>query len=660
MGLAEDIVLIILAGLLFGFLAHVMRLPLILGYIVAGVSLGPLLHGADHAASLHEIELLAEIGVALLLFSVGLDFSFKKIRDLRRITLLGTVLQVGLSIAVVLGAGVALGYSWSVALVLGFIVSLSSTMIVLKSLLSQGLMGTLSSRIMIGMLIVQDLAAIPMMILIPQLQALEQGWLGLLLTLFKAVAFLVVLILLGTKLVPSILRMISRLHSPELFLLTITALSLGVGFLSFKMGLSFAFGAFVAGMVINESEYSHKALSDIMPLRDIFGLLFFTSIGLLFDAQFFWENLQSILLLLALVMTGKFLLFFGITRIFGYYNIVPLAAGLGLAQIGEFSFVLSRSALKSGILAKNMYDLVLATTILSLFISPFLMLLTPKLYALRRRFGRKQEELSCVNMPSQGLQDHILIAGAGRVGRTVAQTLQYLNYTFVLVEEDYQNFYLAKGLGYPVIYGDAAKENVLEAAGLQEARLLIVTIPSVLAASEIISIAKSTRKAMDIVVRSASIEASEELYAMQIYEVVQPEFEASMEMLRQALLHLDVPAIAIQDYIDQFRRKVATHTAVPDDEKEMLARLKNSSHLLEMKWERIVPDSLAAGRSLKELEIRSRTGASVVGVYRGQKFFLNPEADFVLRPDDLVALLGKTEHRILFHTIINRSRAEIS
>lgn len=654
MGIAGDIIIIILTGLVFAFVAHRLRLPLILGYIVAGVFLAPFYHG-NGESHLHDIELLAEIGVALLLFSIGLDFSLKKIAELKRITLIGTPIQIILSIIFGYFIGQFLNLSFLASLVLGFVISLSSTMIVLKSLMGQGLMGTLSSRIMIGMLIVQDLAAVPMMIIIPKLNQFTESWDFFLLTILKAVVFLVVIIILGTRLIPWFLRVISRLNSGELFLLTIVALSLGIGFASYTFGLSFAFGAFIAGMVINDSEYSHKALSDIMPLRDIFGLLFFTSIGLLFNIGFFLENLETVLSLVALVFLFKFTVFYSLTRIFGYFNIVPLAAGLGLSQIGEFSFVLSRSSLKAGILSQEIYSLVLATTIISLFLSPFIMMLTPKLYSIRKKFYKsdQKKDISCSNLPSEGFKKHIIIAGAGRIGRAVAHTLAFLKYNFVLIEEDFQNFEKAKSEGYPVFFGDATKEIVLEAANLQDAELFVLTIPSVLESREVIQIIKQKRPDLDIVARSSSLESTEELNRMEIFEVVQPEFEASMEMLRQSLLHLDVPVTVIQDYIDQFRQEHYRSRKEPWSERSLLANLKESSHLLELKWERILPGSKADGRSLKKLEIRSRTGLSIAGVYRKNKFFPNPESGFILQKDDMVAVLGKTENRILFKTLMN-------
>ncbi|HNW28279.1 MAG TPA: cation:proton antiporter, partial [Spirochaetota bacterium] len=277
MGIAEDIIIIIITGLIAAYIAHQLKLPLLVGYIIAGVLIGPFTGGVT-VTNARQIELLAEIGVGLLLFSIGLELSFKEIREVRAIALIGTLLQILLSIAYGIGIGLWLDLHWNAAILLGAIISLSSTMIVFKTLMSRGLMGTLSSRVMIGMLIVQDLVAVPMMVIVPQLDNIG-GSLPLVgLTVLKGVLVLAAVMIAGTRVIPFILKQIAKLNSPELFLLSVAALGLGTGYATYRLGLSFALGAFVTGLVLNRSDYGHKALHDIIPLRDIFGLIFFTSV----------------------------------------------------------------------------------------------------------------------------------------------------------------------------------------------------------------------------------------------------------------------------------------------------------------------------------------------------------------------------------------------
>ncbi len=327
MGIAADIVIIVIAALIGGLIAQKFRQPLVLGYILAGVAIGPFTGGIT-VSDAHEVEKLAEIGVALLLFALGLEFSLRELKPVKYVALIGGPIQILLTIGYGYLVGRWLGWDNGPALWLGGLVSLSSTMVILKTLMAQGMMGTLSSRVMIGILIVQDLAVVPLMILLPQLTNPASGLPLLGLAFVKSVVFLVLMLLLGTRLLPRLLAMIARGNSRELFLLTITAIGLGIGYATYLAGLSFAFGAFVAGMVLSESDYGHQALSDIIPLRDLFGLLFFTSVGMLLDPSFLMTYWSEILQLVALIALGKGLILAGIVRGFGYGNVIPLAVGL--------------------------------------------------------------------------------------------------------------------------------------------------------------------------------------------------------------------------------------------------------------------------------------------------------------------------------------------
>src|SRR3712207_3333420 len=300
MGIAADIAIIVVAALFGGFLAQRLNQPLILGYIVAGILVGPYTGGVT-VTEIHDIELLAEIGVALLLFALGIEFSLKKLQRVRRIALLGTPIQLLLTMLVGYGIGQLLGWSPYESLWFGAMIALSSTMVILKTLMAQGTLDTLPGRIMLGMLIVQDFAVVPMMIILPELNNLERGLPILGWAVLRAALFLLAMIYGGTRLIPALLKRVAAWNSRELFLISVMALGLGIGYASYLVGLSFAFGAFVAGMVLSESEYSHQALSDVIPLRDIFGMLFFVSVGMLLDPAFLAANVLTVLLLVILV-----------------------------------------------------------------------------------------------------------------------------------------------------------------------------------------------------------------------------------------------------------------------------------------------------------------------------------------------------------------------
>ena len=653
MGIAEDIIIIILAGLVSGFIAHKLKLPLIIGYIFAGIIVGPYTGGVT-VTNIHQIELLAEIGVALLLFSIGLDLSFKEIKEVKKIALIGTPIQLVLTIAYGFGIGYFLNFTWAASVILGAIISLSSTMIVFKTLMSRGLMGTLSSKVMIGILIVQDLAAVPMMIIIPQMNNFTQSLYDLGFTLLKGVAVLALVIILGTKSIPFLLKQVSRLDSHELFLISITALGLGTGYLTYKVGLSFALGAFLTGMVLNKSDYNYKALNDIIPLRDIFGLIFFTSIGMLIDLSFIKNNIAAVLLLVALIIIGKFIIFSLLSRAFGYFNVIPLAVGLGLSQVGEFSFVLARLGLSANQMTNETYSIILSSSVITMIISPFLAMATVPLYSLKYKFFKK-ETIQTTNFPDTGLRDHVVIAGGGRVGGNIASIFQNLGFQFVIIEQDYDRFEKSKQRGVPVIFGDASQGTVLSAAQVEKSRLLLLTIPSIIIAREIVREVLKLNPRLDIIARSDNLDDTNELRALNVYEVVQPEFEASLEIIRQSLLHLNIPVVAIQKYIDETRRQL--YSPQQSDRQLLSSGIKNASYLLEMDWLAIMEGSPVIGKSIKDLKIRTSTGATVVGVYRGKEFLPNPDFNFIFQTGDVVAIIGKNAQRKLFEEMVMAEQA---
>ena len=468
MGIAADIILIVLAGLAGGLIAQRFKQPLILGYLFAGILIGPKT-GLITITKIHDIELLAEIGVALLLFALGLEFSLKKLQPVRKIALIGTPIQMLLTIGLGWGIGRLLGWDWNSSLWLGALISLSSTMVVLKTLMNQGLLGTLSSRVMIGMLIVQDLAVVPLMIILPQINNPKTGLPLLGLAALKAVVFLAMMIFLGTRVLPWVMTRVARWNSRELFVLAVTSIGLGVGYVTYLFGLSFAFGAFIAGMVLSESDYSYQALSDIIPLRDIFGLLF-SSPSACFSTRFFSSIIGGRRSFSCSWWRLARDLFLSLAKIFRYGNVVPLAVGLGLFQVGEFSFVLGRVGVQTGSISQELFSLVLTAAILTMMMTPFVSGLAKPLYAMRKRYF-KHETLETINLPKKQLQAHVVIAGWGRIGQHVSRVLRRLELAFIVIELDHHRAEKAKVDGFPLIYGDASRrEVVLEAARIHDAQ----------------------------------------------------------------------------------------------------------------------------------------------------------------------------------------------
>ncbi|MBT4525612.1 MAG: portal protein [Deltaproteobacteria bacterium] len=646
MGIAGDIVIIIVAALIGALIAYKLKQPLVLGYIIAGIVIGPYSSGVT-VSGVHEIEMLAEIGVALLLFALGLEFSFSELKPVWKVALIGTPIQIGLTMVLGFFIGRWMGWELIPSLWFGALISFSSTMVILKTLMNQGWIGTLSSKVMIGMLIIQDLIVVPAMIIMPQLNDPKAGLPLLGLATLKSAIFLVAMVFLGTKLIPKLIAIIAGWDSRELFLLTITAIALGIGYITHLVGLSFALGAFVAGMVISESEYSHKVLSDIMSIRDLFGLLFFTSVGMLLDPQFVIENWSYILLIVLLVGTGKGMIFGLIVKSFGYRKVVPLAVALGLFQVGEFSFVLARVGLESQSISKEVYSFVLATAIISMVLTPIVSGITEPVYSFSKRF-LKWEAPKTHAMMTEKLTDHVIIAGGGRVGQHVAHILKLLNVEFIIIELNFQRFEQCKLAGFPVIYGDVCHEVVLKVAKIDQANLILLTIPNITISQSLVAKTKLVNSELHVVARAEGTEQVKNLYDKGAYMVVLPELEAGLEIARQALLHLNIPAVIIQNYIDSTRKKYYVLNPPVQNNSETLTQLKNAQNLIEITWARIEKNSPFIDKTLKGLDIRRNIGVSIVGVIRNDIFRPNPEAEYTFANGDLVAVMGNNQQREVF------------
>ncbi len=658
LGIAGDIIIIVMAAFLGALIAQRLRQPLILGYILAGVVVGPYTGGVT-VSGIHEIEMLAEIGIALLLFALGLEFSFKELKPVKHIALMGTPIQILLTMGFGYCIGLAFDWPWMQSLWFGALISLSSTMVLLKTLENQGRIGTLSSRVMIGMLIVQDLAIVPMMIILPQLNDPAAGLPLLGIAAVKAICFLLVMIFLGTRLLPWVMKRIAGWNSRELFLLATVAMGLGIGYGTYLFGLSFAFGAFVAGMLLSESDYGYQALSDIIPLRDIFSLLFFTSVGMLFDPGYLIANYQTVLLLVGVIMTGKGLIFGALSKAFGYRNVIPLATALGLSQVGEFSFVLARVGISSGSITMDFYSLILTTTILTMFLTPFISGLTAPLYSLRNRWG-KPYTFQTINLPEEGLKDHIIIAGGGRVGKHIADVLQRIGVCFVILEFDSRRVEQLKSLGFPIIFGDASQSVILEAAHIERARLLLITTPAIVVARAITTLVKKMHPDLHIVARAESLDQMKGFHDQGIYHIVQPEFEAGLEFTRQALLHIDLPIERIQQFTDDVRHELYRPLYDLKTEYHAVAQLQNSSRLFRLTWMTIRPESSLAGKTIAQARIRTLTGATLAGILRTGTLFSNPGPDFVLEPFDMAGVLGQTGQLALFKDLAEKNPLDIS
>jgi CPA2 family monovalent cation:H+ antiporter-2 len=478
------------------------------------------------------------------------------------------------------------------------------------------------------------------MIVLPAISDPVRGLGEVLVATGRAALLLGVIVLVATRVVPRLMSVVARAGSRELFLLSTTTVALGVGYTTWAFGVSLALGAFVAGLVISDSEYAHQALSDVMPLRDLFGMLFFVSVGMLMNPALVWPHLGALTTIVLLLILGKGAILAVVVWLFRYRNIVPWAVGLTLFQVGEFAFVLARVGVSSGAISDEVYAQVLNAAIITMALTPAISSLSPWVYA-RVRGPQVREPLQTTNVPRGGLTDHVIITGAGRVGRGIAEALTHLQLPCLLVELDDRRVEQARLAGLPVLYGDASQLVVLEAAGIQRARAVLVTAPAFTDVRGIVAAVQRLRPKLPVIARADSRDAVKQLSALGVDEIASPEFEAAIEMTRQAMVHFNVPAHEILQVATAIRRQ-QYGLAAPEADHTLADRgpVSELARQLDFTWCRIPADSPFHGRTLGELRLRTRLGVSVVGLIHAGHLTANPDSAAQLTAGDLVAVLG--------------------
>jgi monovalent cation:H+ antiporter-2, CPA2 family len=555
--LLVDLVLAVAAGLLGGLVAQRLGQPVILGYLAAGVAIGPFTPGP--VGDIHNLSVLAEAGVALLMFALGAELSLAELRRVGRVAILGGAGQIVGSIILGLAVGPLLGLAPVQALFFGALTALSSTVVSIKLLLGRGELGSLHGRVTLGILIVQDLSLVPMMVILPALArpadrlAVELGWAAV-----TAVGLLAATVFVGTRLVPWILDRVAGTGSRELFLLCVVALALGTALGTQFFGLSLAFGAFLAGLVVSESDLSHQAVAEVLPLRDLFATLFFVSVGMLLDPVFVVRNVPAVLLVAGVVVLGKLMLVTVLTRAFGYAGRTALLVGLALAQMGEFSFVLARLGVGQGLIDDYLYNLTLAGALVTIIASPALLQMAdPLLGALRRLplIGRGFDEppLAEAASDAHGLSQHTVICGFGRAGRELADALDRRGFRYLVIEYDPRVAAEVRKRGVPVIFGDAGNATVLDHANLAKAKVLAVTVPDLPTADRAVREARRANEGIDIIARAPGGLGPDRLRAAGAAEVVRPEFEAGLEFVRHTLRRYGVPSTEVRAITERRR-----------------------------------------------------------------------------------------------------------
>lgn len=639
--LFRSISILLAFAILVLLICYRLKIPEIIGFLMTGILAGP--YGLGIFTNMQEINFLSEIGVVLLLFTIGIEFSFKSLLELKKQFFIGGTLQVALTLAAAFVIAMAMGASVNTAIMAGFLISLSSTAIVLRLLQDKDEIDTPHGRIIVGILIFQDIVSIPMMLLIPFLAGSTGSLLQSIPILLLEVVGLVILVIVGTVwLVPRVLYRVARTRSQELFMLSVVVILLAMTWLTSSIGLSLALGAFLAGLIISESRYSHQALGGMLPFKYVFTSFFFVSIGMLLDVRFVLGNPAIILLAVAIVIIIKALLAGGTTIALGYQMRSAVLVGFALSQVGEFSFILSKLGVDNGLLNQDMYQLFLATSILTMAVSPLLISLSPPIsdiickLPLPRRFIEEKH----TRRANATVKDHLVIIGYGLNGRNLARAAKSASIPYVIIEMNPDTVAAESAKGEPIHYGDATNEKVLEHANISEARVVVIAISDSNAIRRITAMVREMNPKVHIIVRTRYLKEMGPLFEMGASEVIPEEFETSLEIFARVLKRYLVP----RDKIDALTAELRSEGY------EALRRRANGYALsdldvpawnMEINAIKVKEGSAMAGKTIKEMELRKKHGVTILLLKRGADIIYNPGADTMLLSGDIVLAFGE-------------------
>lgn len=644
-----DLLIILLVSVPVAFVCLRVRLPLLVGLMLTGIVIGP--YGLGLVTHVEAIEILAEIGVMLLLFTIGLEFSLRRLKEVKRLVLLGGGLQVLLTIAAVAAASIFLGRGISQAIFFGFLVALSSTAIVLKSYVERKEVDSPHGRTGVAILLFQDISIVFMMLAVPILGGDDiVSSTQIILNLGSSLFALVVIVTAAYLILPRFLKRVVHLRSPEVFLLTVVLLCLAMSWVTSHFGLSLALGAFIAGMVLADSDYTHQAAAEILPFRDVFNSLFFVSIGMLLSLSALIANIGFVIALVLVLVIGKAAIIWGIVRILGYPQRIAIMTALGLAQIGEFSFVLAKAGQSANLLPDADYQNFLAASIISMIATPFLIAAAPKIsYWFQSVLkdgevgGIENAEEDDIHMTSSGgLHHHVIIVGYGLNGRNLARVLRAVTVPYVVLELDSVVVRDAKEKGEKINFGDATRREVLLHAGIEHASALVLAMSDAQAARRTVDQARKLNGKMHIIVRTRYVSEINELFDLGANEVIPEEFETSIEIFSRVLHRYGFPRNVIEGQIERIRKQgyeMLRSVAIPRLPAASPAGLDSAS----TETIRVDSDSPAIGKALGELDVRGKSGATVIAVLRDGDTKISPGANYRLSEGDTVVLLGTPE-----------------
>lgn len=638
--LLKDVVIIIGLSVISLLLFRKMKIPAILAFFITGLLAGP--HGLG-LVPINEVNFLAELGVIFLLFTIGIEFSLEKFSQIKRYVIIGGSLQLILTLLAVYIICSNLGLNNSESIFIGLLVSFSSTAVVLRILQEKDQIYSVHGQISLGILIFQDIAVVLVILFTPLLSGASTGTFNNLPLLIAMGVALIVFTLISTKwIVPALIHYIARFKSRELFALTIILICFGVTWITSSIGLSTALGAFLAGLIISNTDYSHQALGNVLPFADIFMSFFFVSIGMLLNIGFIAENLLFIVLIAIIVIVLKSAIAGLTAGLLGLSFRVMILVGLILSQIGEFSFILSAAGLKLGLINEDFFQIFLAVSVITMSITPFILAIAPRISNFSDKLplpDRMKHGFYPFTIPQEEvLSDHLIIVGFGINGKNMAKAASKAEIPYVVVEINPEIVRNEKTRGESIHFGDAAHGTVLENVNIAEARIMVVAISDAIGTRKILDIAKKLNPNIYIIVRTRYIRDMESLYQMGADEIVPEEFETSIEIFSRVLEKYDLPEGNIHDFIHEIRSDGYEMFRTLSRDELITSTLDESQ---DIEITSTILGSASDGKTIGEL-IKS-FDLEIVAVMRGHKTFKNIDATFKLSEGDLLIVSGEKD-----------------
>ncbi|MFC5269659.1 cation:proton antiporter [Adhaeribacter terreus] len=657
--LLGDIIVILGLAVFVILIFQKLRMPTILGLLITGLIAGP--SGLNLVKASHEVEMLSEIGVILLLFIIGLEFSLKELMAIKKYVLIGGATQVFSTILVVNLIGYALGFSTSEALFLGFLFSLSSTAIVLKLLQDRREVNSPHGRMILAILIFQDIIVVPMMLVTPLMAGKSDNILfSVIFLVLKGLLIVAIVYVSARYIVPKLLFQITKTRSKELFLLSTIVICLAVAGLTSSMGLSLSLGAFLAGLIISESEYSHQATSTIIPFREVFSSFFFVSIGMLLNLHFLADHIGWVLFFTVLTfVTNSFM--GGIAAfVLGFPTRTTILVGFSLFQVGEFAFILSKVGLENGLMDSLSYQYFLSVSVLTMAFTPFVIsqanpFATWVLRHLPKGWARPEKQTSMADE----YNDHIVIIGYGLTGQHIARVARQVGIPYNILELNSETVRRERAKGEPIFYGDAVHAIILNHLGIQRARVAVVAISDPKATKQTIANIRSLSSTVHIIARTSFVSEMTENLRMGADEVIPEELETSIEIFTRVLDKYLVPRDEIITFIERIRsgnysmmRSFATEQFLPFISSLDLSGMTTAALKTSPENKQII------GRTVEELNLRTRYGITILAIKRKDALIEEVNRDTVVQAGDLFYVFGRKENLLLFERALKNNEEQ--